>query len=209
MQHWHSWSSKLVTAHIPVFPLANVLFPDGVLALNIFEPRYLEMTRRCLEEGLEFGVFLIEGGYEVGTPAVPHRLGSMARIVEWSQPKPQNYRLRVRGTGRVRLLNRSVQDDGLIIGEVQRLEPCPERPDPLPLPDRHRPLADLLRQLIDRLGDTSPLPVPARLDDCSWVAYRWAELLRVTPETRQRWLAIDDPLALLDAVARVHRDASR
>ena len=71
---------------LPIFPLGNVLFPGGVLALNIFEPRYVAMTRRCLERNTGFGVFLIQGGYEVGAPAVPHRVGCLARITEWSQP---------------------------------------------------------------------------------------------------------------------------
>jgi len=28
---------------IPLFPLGTVLFPDGVIALKIFEARYLDM----------------------------------------------------------------------------------------------------------------------------------------------------------------------
>ena len=35
---------------LPLFPLHTVLFPGGPLALRIFEPRYLDMVRRCLKE---------------------------------------------------------------------------------------------------------------------------------------------------------------
>lgn len=182
---------------IPVFPLGNTLFPGGLLALNIFEPRYRAMTQRCLERGETFAVFLIAGGYEVGQPAVPHPLGCEARIIDSIALPDGRYRLRVQGTNRLRLRQRRVQDDGLIVGDVDVLD----APDPLPLPDAHAALATLLRELIDKLGPASPLPLPARLDDTLWVAYRWAELLPVTPETRQRWLAVDDPLQLIDAVA--------
>ncbi len=190
---------------LPIFPLGNVLFPGGVLALNIFEPRYVAMTRRCLERNTGFGVFLIQGGYEVGAPAVPQRVGCLARITEWSQPTPTTYRLQARGGERLRLLSRRVQDDGLIIGEVEGVEP----PEPTPLPERFRAMAEQLRELDERLVPGYALPKPMRLDDCNWVAYRWAELLRVNPETRQRWLEIDEPLTAIDAVARVHRDVSR
>ena len=190
---------------LPIFPLGNVLFPGGVLALNIFEPRYVAMTRRCLERNTGFGVFLIQGGYEVGAPAVPQRVGCLARITEWSQPTPTTYRLQARGGERLRLLSRRVQDDGLIIGEVEGVEP----PEPTPLPERFRAMAEQLRELDERLVPGYALPKPMRLDACNWVAYRWAELLRVNPETRQRWLEIDEPLTAIDAVARVHRDVSR
>jgi Lon protease-like protein len=43
---------------IPLFPLQVVLLPGGDLPLHIFEPRYLRMVNRCLEDLSEFGVVL-------------------------------------------------------------------------------------------------------------------------------------------------------
>lgn len=43
---------------IPLFPLDVVLLPAMSLPLHIFEPRYKLMTRKCLEEKLEFGMIL-------------------------------------------------------------------------------------------------------------------------------------------------------
>lgn len=43
---------------IPLFPLDVVLFPDAVLPLHIFEPRYKLMVRHCIESKLQFGVIL-------------------------------------------------------------------------------------------------------------------------------------------------------
>ncbi len=45
-------------SRIPLFPLDVVLFPDAVLPLHIFEPRYKLMIRHCLEAELQFGVIL-------------------------------------------------------------------------------------------------------------------------------------------------------
>ena len=41
---------------IPLFPLDLVLFPGIPLSLHIFEPRYKEMIRECLEQKSAFGM---------------------------------------------------------------------------------------------------------------------------------------------------------
>lgn len=45
---------------IPLFPLEIVLFPGRSLPLHIFEPRYREMTRHCLETKSPFGIVLAQ-----------------------------------------------------------------------------------------------------------------------------------------------------
>jgi Lon protease-like protein len=47
---------------IPIFPLELVLFPEMILPLHIFEPRYRLMIRRCLDAPSEFGVVLARSG---------------------------------------------------------------------------------------------------------------------------------------------------
>ncbi|MCH8222137.1 MAG: LON peptidase substrate-binding domain-containing protein [Chloroflexi bacterium] len=65
---------------LPIFPLNTVLFPGAPLPLRIFEPRYREMLKRCLDGDRRFGVALIKSGPEVGGPAEPHDVGTVARI---------------------------------------------------------------------------------------------------------------------------------
>jgi len=50
----------------PMFPLGMVHFPGIVLPLRVFEPRYRQLTADCLAGDGEFGVVLIERGWEVG-----------------------------------------------------------------------------------------------------------------------------------------------
>ncbi len=66
-----------------MFPLNSVLLPHTPIALRIFEPRYLVMLGRMLdEEEPEFGVVLIERGHEAGGGDGRSMIGTMARIVQ-------------------------------------------------------------------------------------------------------------------------------
>src|ERR1700677_3187578 len=47
---------------IPIFPLELVLFPEMILPLHIFEPRYRLMIRKCLDAPSEFGMVLARAG---------------------------------------------------------------------------------------------------------------------------------------------------
>ncbi len=49
---------------IPLFPLNVVLLPGADLPLHIFEPRYREMVRRCLDDKSEFGMLLAITGQQ-------------------------------------------------------------------------------------------------------------------------------------------------
>jgi len=70
------------TQKIPLFPLSTVLFPGGTIPLQIFEDRYHSMIQDCLESNSKFGVVLIKEGKEVGGAAVPHRVGTLAKITK-------------------------------------------------------------------------------------------------------------------------------
>ncbi len=60
---------------IPLFPLNVVLLPGATLPLHIFEPRYRQMVRRCVEEKSEFGILL-------GLPKGIVRVGCTAQVTE-------------------------------------------------------------------------------------------------------------------------------
>jgi Lon protease-like protein len=68
----------LTPERIPLFPLLIVLFPHGAVPLHIFEPRYKELIRRCVESESEFGIVLEQDGGVA-------KLGCTAQVVEISQ----------------------------------------------------------------------------------------------------------------------------
>ena len=93
---------------IPLFPLGTVLFPDGVIALKIFEARYLDMIKKCLREKTEFGVISIlkDQGDEDATPTFS-QIGTLAQIEDFDPVQPALYMTKSFGTQRFKLLNSS------------------------------------------------------------------------------------------------------
>lgn len=89
--------------HVPLFPLYTVLFPGATLPLHVFEPRYLDMVQRVMQSREEFGVVLIAEGKEVGGPAVPYNVGTLARVVRMERLKDGTLNVRVLGTRRFRI----------------------------------------------------------------------------------------------------------
>jgi Lon protease-like protein len=79
---------------IPLFPLGTVLFPDGIIALKIFEARYLDMIKRCLREKTEFGVISIiknlDDNNEDSAPIFSN-IGTLALIEDFDPVQPAMY----------------------------------------------------------------------------------------------------------------------
>ncbi len=68
---------------LPMFPLQSVLLPGEDLPLQIFEPRYAQMVRDCLQDNNpRFGTVLISQGREVGGGEMRCDVGTVARITE-------------------------------------------------------------------------------------------------------------------------------
>jgi Lon protease-like protein len=106
---------------LPLFPLNSVLFPGARLPLHIFEERYKQMVKTCLESDARFGVLLIRSGSEVGEPAEPFEIGTSARIVRVQHLDEGRMNLVCLGEKRFRLVRR-VSDTPYLIGEVETLE---------------------------------------------------------------------------------------
>lgn len=68
---------------LPMFPLGTALLPGANLPLHVFEPRYQQLVRDCMNapDGPRFGVVLIARGHEVGGGDQRNEVGTVARIV--------------------------------------------------------------------------------------------------------------------------------
>lgn len=179
-------------AEIPLFPLNTVLYPAGPLQLRIFEPRYVDMVRRCMREQAPFGVVLIVTGAEVGEVASTAAVGTAARIVDFFPLSDGLLGIFCLGVRKFRIARRRQQGDGLNVAEVQWL---PEEPA-LRLPPEYLRLGELLAKVLPRLGPSYER-VEKRLDDASWVGCRIAEILPLSLPEKQECLELDEPIARL------------
>jgi Lon protease-like protein len=92
-------------ALMPMFPLGTVLLPGMVLPLHVFEPRYQQLVRDCLDAPPhEFGVVLIDRGSEVGGGDTRSDVGVIARILQVAPLEGNRFALITVGTRRVRVV---------------------------------------------------------------------------------------------------------
>lgn len=89
---------------IPVFPLQGaILFPRGVLALNIFEPRYLNMIDDALGGHRLIGMIQPATGEErAATPELAD-VGTIGRITTFSETDDGRYLVTLTGVARFTL----------------------------------------------------------------------------------------------------------
>ncbi len=128
---------------IPLFPLNLVVFPGEKLNLHIFEPRYRQLVRDCLEDDLPFGIppFLDNQLSELGTEM---RLVS----VEKSYANGElDIRTRAVGVFRLRQFQRQAPGKLYAAGQVEEVVQ-----DDVPDPLLRQIVTAQVRQLYEALG---------------------------------------------------------
>ena len=188
---------------VPIFPLKTVLFPGSALPLRIFEVRYVDMARECLRGSSPFGVCLIQEGEEVGTPAVPERVGCLARIDDCDAEEMGVLKVRAVGLDRFRIASSEVTKGGLIVAKVDPLAAEPEVSDAPGLAE----CAAFLRKAIAAIG-VERFVEPLRFEDATWVGFRLAEILPLKTDVKQKLLELTDAtlrLAVLHKFLRQQR----
>ncbi|MEL7024280.1 MAG: LON peptidase substrate-binding domain-containing protein [Pseudomonadota bacterium] len=188
---------------IPLFPLGTVLFPGGPLPLRIFETRYTDMIGQCMRDESLFGVVGISEGRDVG-PSEIHKVGTTARITDFYQGSDGLLGITAIGETRFQILEERTQADGLRIALVESL-PAAETE---PLPDRFGELVDILESVLDDLGKLYA-DLPRRMDDATWVGYRFCEILPIGVARKQYCLEHASSIERLEFIEAVLSQARR
>lgn len=182
-----------VIEDLAIFPLATVLFPDGLLPLRIFEQRYMDMAKDCLKQERPFGICLIRSGSEVGAPAIPEAVGCLARIVDWDMQQLGMLQVKARGGARFRILASHVTAAGLTRARVELLATETDAA----LPPAYLACARLLRAVLDEHGE-SLVAAPLRFESSAWVGARLTEILPVPTAAKQKLLELDDAVQRIE-----------
>ena len=188
------------TTRLPLFPLNTVLFPGMPLPLRIFEPRYRQLLADCLENDRRFGVCLIRQGQEVGGPAEPFRVGTVAEIVLVETRDGGHSDLLTVGRQRFRL-NEIVEREPYLVGEVELLTLEPSAAVPTNL---IKEMTASLRDYVDHMFRLSGRPsqeyhLP---EDPALLPFFAGLVLQVSTHDRQELLEFDDLVDRLEWAQR-------
>jgi Lon protease-like protein len=180
----------MTTELLPLFPLNTVLFPTMVLPLHIFEERYKLMVNTCLAQDKPFGVVLIYSGSEVGGPAIPHPVGTLARIANWEWLPDGRMNIFAVGDRRFRIVDYAKPELPYLEGLIEYWDDESVESQNLPrLVDRVKhsfvDYLTLIMSLADQALPISQLQLP---DDASMLSYHVASNLQIEANERQELL---------------------
>lgn len=189
---------------LPLFPLRTVLFPGMTLPLHIFEPRYRLMIEQCLSTSGPFGVVLINSGHEVGAPAVPYDIGTMAHIAGAERLPDGRFEIEIVGQQRFRIVSLH-HDQAYLTGTIETF--------PLGGIDQReaRQLAGALRPWLSRYLGLLGEKADARFDpgelpsDPASVGYLAGILVQIPMAEKQQLLSIATAAELLEQERVIYR----
>ena len=176
---------------VPIFPLRTILFPGSKLPLRIFEPRYLDMVSRCMRSNIEFGIVLSR---KVPQPGMleTYATGTLATIIDWNQGDDGLLGITTLGTNKFELLSMTKQEDELNIGEIKIIEKEEDFKAP-PNFDNMISLLESILEDIDLYDEREKF-----FESASWVSFRFAEILPLKINDKQKCLEFDDPILRLN-----------
>jgi Lon protease-like protein len=181
---------------LPLFPLPTVLFPNALMPLHVFEPRYRKMVRDCLDTHRVMAVVLVTDPAELDAYGHP-RIAEVACagvIVDHTELSDGRFGIMLRGRARVRLRELP------FVAPYRRAAATVIDPDAGPVAETDMAaMVAAAKTLVARLrGDAETMPFPKDAD-APTIADLCAHYLVLDAGERQA------VLETLDAGARVRR----
>jgi len=174
-----------------LFPLPTVVFPDGIMPLRIFEPRYLDLVAMCMKGSTGFGV-CAQRPSNSGDFSEPNSIGTLVEIIDFDRLDDGCLGITVEGRRRFRVLSTRQADNGLWWGAVEFIRDDRDVDCPTEF--------DTLKQVAAALVEQAGAPWNGRsadYDSAAWLSARLTELLPFDPATKHALLATSDPVERL------------
>jgi Lon protease-like protein len=171
---------------LALFPLSIALFPQELLPLHVFEPRYRALVRRCQEQSVPFGIVLVREDKLA-------QVGCEAAILRILQQHPDGQLdILVQGGRRIALQDLREHPDGYLEGRVDTVEDEAEEDDP-ETRDALLALFEEYRKAVHEAEEPSAVPVdegsdaPAMREGAGYT-FRVGAQVRMSMEDCQRFL---------------------
>jgi hypothetical protein len=178
---------------LDVFPLNEVLLPNGRIMLSIFEPRYLDLVSRCLKENKPFVSVKLQRGDEVASRAYPfapaiEAMGSICYICDWQPLEHGKLLIIVEGAGVCHVGDLSMDKDFALSAEVKEYPQMSDADGEVEIAESFMPLRETLcRHESHRLLSYSAPQSDAQL------YLQLAQMLPIEPAQRYQYLHLTTP----------------
>lgn len=182
---------------LPIFPLSNVVFPYMLLPLHIFEERYRALMSDLQGvEDPEFGVVLIERGWEVGGGEERADLGTAVRLLDAEEIEGGRWVAVTAGTRRIRV-TRWLPDEPYPVAEVEDVKDLEAGEEGGTLRAAAYQAVRKVAALQAELGEPGA-PLDFELaNDPAIASYQACALSPIGPLDAQKLLVMDDPTSRL------------
>ena len=189
----------LKKSKFPVLPLGLVVLPGTIQSLQIFEPRYIDMVKNCMQDNSGFVITLqsqSDGDIDFGIV----KQGTYVEIIDFNNNSNGLLGITVKAINKVSIKDIVQQEDALHIAEVKPLI------DPLvddqALIAKHSELINILIQLKDH-PRIKILPLDIDLTSADSVAYHLGGLIPLSAQEKQSILEAFDASQRMNILSRL------
>ncbi|MDO9025517.1 LON peptidase substrate-binding domain-containing protein, partial [Zwartia sp.] len=119
--------------------------------------------------------------------------------------QPSLFMIRCHGGQRFKVLESTLAPNGAWSADIELISEDPLIEVPPELTTTSQALARLMDSFDEQEipAEDRPIVAPYRLNDCGWIANRWAELLDIPPAQKLHLLAMENPRLRLDLVQEI------
>ncbi|MCC5853990.1 MAG: LON peptidase substrate-binding domain-containing protein [Alkalimonas sp.] len=187
-----------MSEQLALFPLNCLLLPEGKTKLRVFEPRYVRLVKEATAGKRAFAMALLNPLVNQQHPDRIFPLATRVEVTDFDVLKDGLLGIEVHGLSRVRLRKRWQEADQLHVAETEPVDFWHQQP----LDEPRQPLQQSFQQLLAREPELARLYPATRLDDASWLAARWLELLPLPPLLKEHLAEQSTPDACLHYLER-------
>ena len=179
----------------PLFPLNINVLPGALLPLQIFEPRYIDMVRKCLSNSEGFCIVLAKQGYDdkTGLPS-HHNIATYVEIVDFDQLDNGLLGITVRGKDKIKVQEKWKEDDDLLVGKVLKIA---ELDEDLSKEPEYSDMWNMVEEITNH-PEIKKLELDLDTTSSSSVSYILASVLPIQPIEKQTILELDSSREKLD-----------
>ncbi len=171
---------------IALFPLSQIVLPQGQMQLRIFEPRYQRLVREAGQR--PFAMALLNPYVNQKHPQRIYPTVTQVTITDFVQLPDGLLGITIAGQQRLEVIERWQEDDGLHVAKVKPLENWPNQ---VLLPNEQI-IAQELQQVFSHNPQLADLYPCCEWQSANWVAARWLEVLTMQPPLKHQLMAAAD-----------------